>query len=161
MEKIVIKNLYKVFGAEPRKGVKLLEQGKSKEEIYEQTGLTVAVQGASFTVNKGEIFVVMGLSGSGKSTLVRMLNRLIEPTSGEVLVDGQNILNMNKDELVRFRRSKTSMVFQSFALMPHQTVLENAAFGRLCFLKAQITTECFLIASMALKTLVSSSVVYL
>ncbi|NCO70156.1 MAG: glycine betaine/L-proline ABC transporter ATP-binding protein ProV [Shewanella vesiculosa] len=129
MEKIEIKNLYKVFGSEPRKGVKLLEQGKSKEEIYEQTGLTVAVQGASFVVNKGEIFVVMGLSGSGKSTLVRMLNRLIEPTSGEVLVDGQNILDMNKDELVKFRRSKTSMVFQSFALMPHQTVLENAAFG--------------------------------
>jgi glycine betaine/proline transport system ATP-binding protein len=129
MEKIVIKNLYKVFGSEPHKGVKLLEQGKSKDEIYEQTGLTVAVQGASFEVNKGEIFVVMGLSGSGKSTLVRMLNRLIEPTSGEVLVDGEDILKMSKTELVRFRRSKTSMVFQSFALMPHQTVLENAAFG--------------------------------
>ena len=129
MEKIVIKNLYKVFGSEPREGVKLLEQGKSKEEIYEQTGLTVAVQEASFEVNKGEIFVVMGLSGSGKSTIVRMLNRLIEPTSGEVLVDGEDILKMSKDELVRFRRSKTSMVFQSFALMPHQTVLENASFG--------------------------------
>jgi len=129
MEKIVIKDLHKVFGSEPRKGITLLEQGKSKEEIYEQTGLTVAVQGASFAVNKGEIFVVMGLSGSGKSTLVRMLNRLIEPTSGEVLVDGEDILKMSKDELVRFRRSKTSMVFQSFALMPHQTVLENAAFG--------------------------------
>ncbi len=129
MEKIVIKNLYKVFGSDPKKGLSLLEQGKNKEEIYEQTGLTVGVQDASFVVNKGEIFVVMGLSGSGKSTLVRMLNRLIEPTSGEVLVDGEDVLKMSKIELVKFRRSKTSMVFQSFALMPHQTVLENAAFG--------------------------------
>ncbi|MGB3224034.1 MAG: ATP-binding cassette domain-containing protein, partial [Desulforhopalus sp.] len=129
MEKIAIKNLYKVFGSDPQKGLELLEQGKSKEEIYDKTGLTVGVQGASFEVNTGEVFVVMGLSGSGKSTLVRMLNRLIEPTSGEVLVDGKDILKMEKAELVRFRRSKTSMVFQSFALMPHQTVLENAAFG--------------------------------
>lgn len=129
MEKIAIKNLYKVFGSDPQKGLNLLNQGKSKEEIYEQTGLTVGVLNASFEVNKGEIFVVMGLSGSGKSTLVRMLNRLIEPTSGEVLIDGEDILKMSKTELVRFRRSKTSMVFQSFALMPHQTVLENAAFG--------------------------------
>lgn len=129
MVKIAIKNLYKIFGSDPHKGLELLEQGKSKEEIYDKTGLTVGVQGASFEVNTGEIFVVMGLSGSGKSTLVRMLNRLIEPTSGEVLVDGEDILKMDKAELVRFRRSKTSMVFQSFALMPHQTVLENAAFG--------------------------------
>ncbi len=129
MEKIIIKNLYKVFGSDPEEGLRLLEDGQSKEEIYEKTGLTVGVQGASFTVNKGEIFVVMGLSGSGKSTLVRMLNRLIEPTSGEVLVDGEDVLKMSKAELVKFRRSKTSMVFQSFALMPHQTVLENAAFG--------------------------------
>ncbi len=129
MEKIAIKNLFKVFGSNPEKGMELLREGKSKNEIYEQTGLTVGVQGASFTVNKGEIFVVMGLSGSGKSTLVRMLNRLIEPTSGEVLVDGADVLKMSKSELVKFRRSKTSMVFQSFALMPHQTVLENAAFG--------------------------------
>ncbi len=129
MEKIVIKNLYKVFGSDPQKGLSLLKKGKNKEEIYEQTGLTVGVQGASFVVNKGEIFVVMGLSGSGKSTLVRMLNRLIEPTSGEVLVDGEDVLKMSKAELVKFRRSKTGMVFQSFALMPHQTVLENAAFG--------------------------------
>ena len=129
MEKIAIKNLFKVFGSDPEKGMELLEEGKSKTEIYEQTGLTVGVQGANFAVNKGEIFVVMGLSGSGKSTLVRMLNRLIEPTSGEVLVDGEDVLKMNKSELVKFRRSKTGMVFQSFALMPHQTVLANAAFG--------------------------------
>ena len=129
MAKIEIKNLYKVFGSDPQKGLKLLEKGMSKDEIYEKTKLTVGVQDASFEVNKGEIFVVMGLSGSGKSTLVRMLNRLIEPTSGQVLVDGQDVTKMDKNELVKFRRSKTSMVFQSFALMPHLTVLENASFG--------------------------------
>lgn len=129
MAKIEIKNLYKVFGSDPAKGLKLLEEGLSKEEIYEKTKLTVGVQDASFAVNKGEIFVVMGLSGSGKSTLVRMLNRLIEPTAGQVLVDGEDVTKMDKKELVKFRRSKTSMVFQSFALMPHLTVLENAAFG--------------------------------
>ncbi len=129
MTKIVIKNLFKVFGSNPLLGLELIEKGISKEDIYEQTGLTVGVQDASFEVQTGEVFVVMGLSGSGKSTLVRMLNRLIEPTSGEVLVDDEDILKMNRKELVNFRRSKTSMVFQSFALMPHQTVLENVGFG--------------------------------
>jgi glycine betaine/proline transport system ATP-binding protein len=129
MAKIEIKNLYKVFGPDPQKGLKLLEKGLTKDEIYEKTKLTVGVQDASFEVLKGEIFVVMGLSGSGKSTLVRMLNRLIEPTAGQVLVDGEDITKMDKNELVKFRRNKTSMVFQSFALMPHLTVLENAAFG--------------------------------
>ena len=129
MEKIVVRNLYKIFGPDPGAGLRLLQEGKTKDEIYEQTGLAVGVQDASFTVNKGEIFVVMGLSGSGKSTLVRMLNRLIEPTAGEVLVDGEDVLKMTKSELVRYRRSKTSMVFQSFALMPHQTVIDNVAFG--------------------------------
>ncbi|WP_028583721.1 glycine betaine/L-proline ABC transporter ATP-binding protein ProV [Desulfogranum mediterraneum] len=129
MDIITVKNLYKVFGADPAKGLALVKAGNSKEEIYEQTGLTVGVQDASFTVAKGEIFVVMGLSGSGKSTLVRMLNRLIEPTAGEVWVDGDNVLTMNRDQLVKFRRSKTSMVFQSFALMPHLNVLDNVCFG--------------------------------
>ena len=129
MQKIAIKNLFKVFGSDPENGLELLKAGKTKEQIYEQTGLTIGVQGASFAINKGEVFVVMGLSGSGKSTLVRMINRLIEPTAGEVIIDGEDVLKMSKAELVRFRRSKTSMVFQSFALMPHQTVLENAAFG--------------------------------
>jgi len=129
MSKIEIRNLYKIFGPSPRKGLELLKQGKTKDEIYEKTGMTVGVQNASFQIEKGEVFVVMGLSGSGKSTLVRMLNRLIEPTSGEVLVDGEDVLTMNKDELVKFRRSKTSMVFQSFALMPHLSVLDNVAFG--------------------------------
>jgi glycine betaine/proline transport system ATP-binding protein len=129
MSKIEIKNLYKIFGKSPRTALPLIQSGKSKEEIYEQTGMTVGVQDASFHVEKGEIFVVMGLSGSGKSTLVRMLNRLIEPTSGEVLVDGEDVLKMDRQQLVKFRRSKTSMVFQSFALMPHLNVLDNVAFG--------------------------------
>ena len=129
MSQIEIKNLFKIFGNNPAAGLDLLKKGKSKEEIHEQTGLTVGVQDASFTVNSGEIFVVMGLSGSGKSTLVRMLNRLIEPTSGAVIVDGDDVMEMNKEQLVNFRRKKTGMVFQSFALMPHQTVLNNVAFG--------------------------------
>ena len=121
--------MFKIFGTNPAAGLDLVRAGKTKEEIHEQTGLTVGVQDASFTVNSGEIFVVMGLSGSGKSTLVRMLNRLIDPTSGAVIVDGDNVMEMNKEQLVAFRRNKTSMVFQSFALMPHQTVLNNVAFG--------------------------------
>ncbi len=129
MSKISVRNLYKIFGGSPKKGLSLLKKGATKEEIYESTGLTVGVQDASFDVEKGEIFVVMGLSGSGKSTLVRMINRLIEPTAGEVIIDGEDILKMNKQQLVEFRRRKTSMVFQSFALMPHMTVLQNVAFG--------------------------------
>ena len=129
MPKISIRNLYKIFGSHPRKATELLKQGKTKEEIYEATGQTVGVQDASFDIEKGEIFVVMGLSGSGKSTLVRMINRLIEPTRGEVIIDGEDVLKMDKNELVKFRRKKTSMVFQSFALMPHMTVLDNVCFG--------------------------------
>ena len=129
MEKITVKNLYKIFGPDPKKGLELLKQGKNKEQIYEETGLTVGVQDSSFTVNKGEIFVVMGLSGSGKSTLVRMFNRLIEPTAGEIIIDGEDVLKMDYKELVMFRRKKTGMVFQSFALMPHLTVLDNVCFG--------------------------------
>lgn len=127
--KVVVKNLYKIFGSKSNRALPLLEQGVSKEEIYQKTGLTVGVQDASFTIYEGEIFVVMGLSGSGKSTLVRMLNRLIEPNAGSVIVDGKDITTMSHDELVRFRLHNMSMVFQSFALMPHLTVLENTAFG--------------------------------
>ncbi len=129
MEKIIVNNLFKVFGNDPEIALKMLKEGKTKNEIYDETGLTVGVQDASFTVNQGEIFVVMGLSGSGKSTLVRMFNRLIEPTSGEVLIDGEDVLKMNQQELVKFRRKKTGMVFQSFALMPHLNVLDNVCFG--------------------------------
>jgi len=129
MHKIEVKNLYKIFGDSPKRALSLLDKGKNKEEIFEETGLTVGVQNAEFSVEAGEIFVVMGLSGSGKSTLVRMLNRLITPTSGQVLVDGVDVAAMNRDELVEFRRKNMSMVFQSFALMPHQSVLENVSFG--------------------------------
>ena len=127
--KIEVKNLFKIFGPDPKRALKRIEQGKTKEEIFAETGLTVGVQNANFEVYSGEIFVVMGLSGSGKSTIVRMLNRLIEPTAGQVLVDGKDVTAMDRDELVKFRLHNMSMVFQSFALMPHLTVLENAAFG--------------------------------
>jgi glycine betaine/proline transport system ATP-binding protein len=129
MDKIVVSNLYKIFGPQPDKAIELLRQGHDKASIQEKTGLTVGVNNANFTVQAGEIFVVMGLSGSGKSTIVRMLNRLIEPTAGDVIVDGQNVSRMKPDELVKFRLHNMSMVFQSFALMPHLIVLENAAFG--------------------------------
>lgn len=127
--KLVVKNLYKVFGDHPREAMKLVEQGLDKAEIFAKTGQTLGVNNASFDVYEGEIFVVMGLSGSGKSTLVRLLNRLIEPTSGQVLADGQDIAKMSDSQLREFRRKHISMVFQSFALMPHLTVLENTAFG--------------------------------
>jgi glycine betaine/proline transport system ATP-binding protein len=129
MEKIVVEKLYKVFGDQPRNAMKLLQEGQDKASILEKTGMTVGVDNASFSINSGEIFVVMGLSGSGKSTIVRMLNRLIEPTAGTVYVDGKNVTQMGEDELVKFRLHNMSMVFQSFALMPHLSVLDNAAFG--------------------------------
>jgi len=129
MEKIRVENLSKIFGSNPPKALRMLEKGFTKSEILEETGMTVGVNNASFEVMSGEIFVVMGLSGSGKSTIVRMLNRLIEPSAGKVIVDGQDVTAMTEDELVKFRLHNMSMVFQSFALMPHQTVLDNAAFG--------------------------------
>ena len=129
MEKITVKGLYKIFGSNPGKALKMLKGGADKKQILEDVGMTVGVDNADFSVNPGEIFVVMGLSGSGKSTLVRMLNRLIEPTSGDVIVDGRNVTKMSPNELVEFRLHNMSMVFQSFALMPHMTVIENAAFG--------------------------------
>jgi len=129
MDKITIKNLYKIFGPDPKKALEMLGQGQTKEDILEKTGMTVGVNNASFTIEEGEIFVVMGLSGSGKSTLVRMFNRLIEPSSGTVFINDKNITTMSPDDLVQFRLKHMSMVFQSFALMPHMTVLENAAFG--------------------------------
>jgi len=124
-----VKNLTKVFGSNPKEGVKRLHQGQTKEQILKETGMTVGVNNASFEVKPGEFFVLMGLSGSGKSTLIRLINRLIEPTSGEVLIDGQDITKMNKNDLMQTRRKKLSMVFQKFALFPHRNVLENVAYG--------------------------------
>jgi glycine betaine/proline transport system ATP-binding protein len=126
---VVAEDLTKVFGGPPERALDLLDAGREPGEIYEETGQTVAVSRASFTVSPGEILVVMGLSGSGKSTLLRMVNRLVEPTAGRILVDGQDVAALDPDGLVTLRRGKTAMVFQHFALLPHLTVLENAAFG--------------------------------
>jgi glycine betaine/proline transport system ATP-binding protein len=127
--KIVVRNLVKVFGNRPAVALQMLSAGLHKDEIFQRTGQIVGVQDASFEIRSGEIFVIMGLSGSGKSTLIRLLNRLLEPSSGEVKVDGQNVASMDRRQLIDLRRRDMSMVFQSFALMPHRTVLENAAFG--------------------------------
>lgn len=129
MPVIEVNDLSKVFGKNPKHALKLLDEGKSKDEILKQTGNTVGVNRATFSVEAGEIFVIMGLSGSGKSTLVRLLNRLIEPTEGKVLIDGEDLSAMNKKELRNVRREKMSMVFQRFALFPHRTILENAEYG--------------------------------
>jgi glycine betaine/proline transport system ATP-binding protein len=127
--KIVVRNLVKVFGSRTELALQMLADGLHKDEIFKRTGQVVGVQNASFEIRSGEIFVIMGLSGSGKSTLIRLLNRLLEPTAGEVLVDGQNVASMDRRQLIDLRRRDMGMVFQSFALMPHRTVLENAAFG--------------------------------
>ncbi|RAH96948.1 proline/glycine betaine ABC transporter ATP-binding protein ProV [Acuticoccus sediminis] len=124
-----VKNLFKVFGPDPDKAIALYHEGFTKDEVFRRTGMTIGVCDATFDVKEGEIFVVMGLSGSGKSTLVRMLNRLIDPSAGEIVVKGSDIAQMSEKELNAFRREHISMVFQSFALMPHMTVLQNASFG--------------------------------
>lgn len=129
MEKLKIEHVTKIFGKQTTNALKLVEQQKSKTEILEKTGATVGVYDANFTVNEGEIFVIMGLSGSGKSTLIRLLNRLIDPTSGKIYIDGQNITALNKGELQNIRRQKMSMVFQNFGLFPHRTILENTEYG--------------------------------
>lgn len=129
MVKITLKKVYKIFGGDPETALALLGQGVAKTEIFERTGQVVGVMDASFDIRAGEIFVIMGLSGSGKSTLVRLLNRLIEPTAGEIVVDGEDVARLSDDKLRAFRRRKMSMVFQSFALMPHLNVIDNAAFG--------------------------------
>lgn len=127
--KIEVKSLYKIFGEQPEKAFKLLAKGHDRASILKKTGQTLGVQGVDLAIHEGEIFVVMGLSGSGKSTLVRLFNRLIEPTRGQVLIDGEDIATISDRALRQVRRKKISMVFQSFALMPHLTVLENTAFG--------------------------------
>lgn len=129
MPAIKVEGLSKVFGKNGKQALKLLEEGISKEDILKQTGSTVGVNRASFEVEAGEIFVIMGLSGSGKSTLVRLLNRLIDPTEGQVIVDGEDLARMNKKDLLRVRRTKMSMVFQKFALFPFRSILENAEYG--------------------------------
>ncbi len=126
---VEVKNLTKIFGSNPKKGLDMLHRGADRDEIFEKTGQTVGVDQANFEVHKGEILVVMGLSGSGKSTLARCINRLIEPTEGEILIDGDNVLDMNHKELLQLRRERIGMVFQRFALLPRRTVLQNTEFG--------------------------------
>lgn len=129
MSKIKVEGLTKIFGNNTEKALALLEQGRSKDEILKETGQAVGIKDLSFEVNEGEIFVVMGLSGSGKSTLIRCLNRLIDPSKGEIYIDGVEITALNEQALREFRRNKQAMVFQQFALFPHRTILENSAFG--------------------------------
>lgn len=129
MAEVEVKNLYKIFGKHPQKIIPMIEKGMSKNEIHDKTGCSVGVNNVSFNVNQGEFFVVMGLSGSGKSTLIRCLNRLIQPTAGEVLIDGQDILKLDDDALRKVRREKIAMVFQNFALFPHRTVCSNVEYG--------------------------------
>lgn len=126
---IEVRNLTKIFGPRPLKTLSHLQRGCSVKEIREKTGYIVALQNISFSVQKGEIFVLMGLSGCGKSTLLRCLNRLIEPTTGEVFLDGDDIVSASADQMKSIRRKRMSMVFQSFALLPHRNILENIAFG--------------------------------
>ncbi len=126
---ILCQNLWKVFGPDPEIALSVAGDGVTKQEVLEQTGHVIAVKDVSFEVRKNEMFVVMGLSGSGKSTLVRCINRLIEPTSGQVLVGGVDIAHMNDAELRELRRHKLSMVFQGFGLLPHRSVMDNVAFG--------------------------------
>lgn len=129
MSKLEIKNVYKIFGPNPKKVLKNVKEGISKEEILEKTKHTVGVNNASFNVEEGEFFVVMGLSGSGKSTLIRCLNRLIDATDGEIIIDGEDIAKCDKNKLREIRRQKIAMVFQNFALLPHRTICENVEYG--------------------------------
>jgi len=127
--KVSVRNLTKIFGKRPEEALRLVEQGKKKQEIFEETQQNVALKSVSFDVHEGELFVLMGLSGCGKSTLLRCINRLIEPTSGAVEIDGMNLVAMSEDELRQVRRTKIGMIFQGFALLPHRTILENVGFG--------------------------------
>jgi len=129
MSKIEIKNIYKIFGPNPEQVLPMVEQGATKEQVMEETDHTVGLDNVSLSIKKGEIFVCMGLSGSGKSTLIRHINRLIDPTSGQVIVDGVDVLSLDDKEILEFRKKTMSMVFQRFGLFPHKTVIENVAYG--------------------------------
>lgn len=129
MVKIKVENVYKIFGGNIRPALKMLKEGRAKSDILEKTGCAVGVDNASFDVYDKESLVIMGLSGSGKSTLLRCINRLYEPTSGKVIIDGTDVTSLTDEELRRFRQHKFGMVFQQFALFPNMTVLENACFG--------------------------------
>jgi glycine betaine/proline transport system ATP-binding protein len=127
--KIEIRNLYKVFGESPDQAMAYVNAGMSKQDLLDQHGHVLGLRDINIKIQPKKIQVIMGLSGSGKSTLIRHINRLIEPTAGEVIVDGENVLGMSADDLREFRRHKASMVFQRFGLLPHRTVAQNVAYG--------------------------------
>ncbi len=129
MALIEARNLTKIFGPRPASALARLNEGATKDQLLSETGHTLGLHDVSISVEKGEIFVVMGLSGSGKSTLIRHLNRLIDPTAGSVSIDGLDILSLSLRRLNEIRREKMGMVFQRFALMPHRTVLDNISYG--------------------------------
>ena len=129
MAKIEVNNVYKIFGTEPMDVLPIVKEGATKEDVLEETGHTVGLDNVSISVEEGETFVCMGLSGSGKSTLIRHLNRLIDPTDGEIIVDGTNVMQLSEKELIDFRKHKMSMVFQRFGLFPHKTVMQNVGYG--------------------------------
>jgi len=129
MSKIEIRNIYKIFGNHPDQILPMVKEGANKEQVMEETGHTVGLDNVSISVKKGEIFVCMGLSGSGKSTLIRHINRLIDPTAGQVTVDGVDVLSLDDKEILDFRKKTMSMVFQRFGLFPHKTIIENVAYG--------------------------------
>tara|TARA_B100000965_G_C19588550_1_gene756947 strand:- start:1161 stop:2189 length:1029 start_codon:yes stop_codon:yes gene_type:complete len=129
MSKIEINNVYKIFGNNPSKVLPMVKEGASKEDILDKTGHTVGLDNVSLNIEEGEIFVCMGLSGSGKSTLIRHLNRLIDPTEGEILIEGTNVMSLDQKQLIDLRREKMSMVFQRFGLFPHKTVIQNVGYG--------------------------------
>ena len=129
MKKIEVRDLYKIFGRQPERVLESVRAGKSKEDVLRENKHTVGLSGVSLDIEEGETFVVMGLSGSGKSTLVRCLNRLVEPTGGQILIDGQDITALERREMERVRREKMGMVFQHFALFPHRNVIDNVAYG--------------------------------
>ena len=129
MSKIEVSHIYKIFGPHPDRWLKAVQEGMSKEELLTRSGHTLGLRDISLSIDEGSIYVIMGLSGSGKSTLIRHFNRLIEPTAGEIRVDGQNVVELGRRDLAHFRQQKMSMVFQRFGLFPHRTVLDNAAYG--------------------------------
>ncbi len=127
--KIVCNNIWKIFGTYPKRTLDTIDRSLSRAEVQEQTGHVIAVKDVSFEIKKGETFVVMGLSGSGKSTLVRCISRLIDPTAGEMLIDGEDIMAYSDAKLTELRRFRMSMVFQHFGLFPHRKVIDNISFG--------------------------------
>ena len=123
MAKIEVNNVYKIFGPEPQNVLPMVQNGATKEDVLEQTGHTVGLDNVTISIEQGETFVCMGLSGSGKSTLIRHLNRLIDPTDGDIIVDGTNVMELDEQQLIDFRKNELSMVFKRFGLFHHKTVI--------------------------------------